>query len=286
MFKMVTPKDPLYPKRLDDLKDPPKIIYYKGRLDKKIVSQCVGVVGSRRISAYGKKHLVRVVSELAKNGLTVVSGFMYGADALAHKCCLENGGRTIAIMGCGIDLIHPTYQKLLYTSILSCDGLIISEWPEKVPPSKWTFPRRNRLIAALSNVVIIVEAEANSGSMITAKAALKLRRPVFSFPRDIGSQNSAGVFELFAEGVKPFTSAAEILSFFGIRRQPSTLFNRNISKLSLNELTVFNLISRNRMSRDFIQQHTGFEINEINRILTFLILLDLIFEERGEFYVR
>ena len=149
---IVTMDDPKYPGLLKEAKKSPEVLYYKGDWDEAIFENCLTVVGSRRMTKYGKQITEKIVSEIAGAGITIVSGFMYGIDATAHKAALEAGGRTIAVMPCGIDIIHPEYQKELYEEILKNKGLIISEFEGAHPPAVWTYPRRNKIMAGLSSI--------------------------------------------------------------------------------------------------------------------------------------
>lgn len=182
-MNLITISDNKYPKLLKEIgKDAPKKLYYKGKWDEKIFKNCLAVVGSRMMTAYGKRVVEQIVTEVAAAGLTIVSGFMYGVDAASHQAALKAGGRTIAIMPCGIDLIHPQYQQDLYVEILNNQGLIISEYEGTFLPVNWTYPRRNRIIAAMSQAVLIVEAGEKSGSLITANFAKKFGGRVFAVP--------------------------------------------------------------------------------------------------------
>jgi len=141
MENVITIKDKRYPELLGKIgKDAPEKIYYKGNWDSEIFKNCLAVVGSRRLTSYGRKITEQLVTEIASAGVTIVSGFMYGGDEAAHKAAAEAGGRTIAVMPCGIDMIHPEYQEELYNKILENKGLIISEYEGKFPPANWTYP--------------------------------------------------------------------------------------------------------------------------------------------------
>ena len=160
--------NPEYPPLLKAIAQAPKELYYRGNWSACLFEECLAVVGSRKMTTYGRQVTEKLVSEIASAGITIVSGFMYGIDATAHKAALEAGGRTIAVMPCGIDLIHPEYQEDLYKEILENNGLIISEFPGLFPPALWTYPRRNRIVAGLSRATMVVEAGEKSGALITA----------------------------------------------------------------------------------------------------------------------
>ena len=207
--------DEKYPKLLKEInKQAPKKLYFKGSLDNEIFENCLAVVGSRKLTSYGKKVIEQIVTEIANKGITIVSGFMYGGDEAAHRAAIKAGGRTIAVMPCGIDLIHPEYQEKLYYQIQENKGLIISEYPENFPPEKWTYPKRNRIVAGLSKAVLVVEAGLNSGTLITAEFARKFKRKIFSVPGPIYSEVSKGSNLLIKKGAAMVTEAQDILKYY------------------------------------------------------------------------
>ena len=183
-------------------------------VDKSIFNNCLSVIGSRRLTNYGKQALEQLVSQIAASGITIVSGFMYGGDAIAHRSALQVGGRTIAVMPCGIDLIHPQDQEELYHDILKNNGLIISEYEGDIQPTLWTYPRRNRIVAGLSKALLIVEAGEKSGCLITANYAKKFKRKIFVVPGPITSSVSKGSNLLIKEGAEMVTEAGDVLEFF------------------------------------------------------------------------
>ena len=185
---------------LNDLKNPPKKLYYKGKWDRNLFTKCVAVVGSRKITEYGRRVIEKLVPHLVQDRTTIVSGFMYGVDKEAHKECLRVGGRTIAILGWGIewDGMDREDQKLL--SEIEKNGLVISEWKDQ-KPTLWTFPTRNRIVASISQEIIVVEAAVKSGALITAAIAHRLGRKVWAVPGPITSGVSEGTNQLIAEGL-------------------------------------------------------------------------------------
>ena len=168
------------------------------------------------MTSYGERCVRSLVYDVAAAGVTIVSGFMYGIDAAAHRAALDSGGKTIAVMPCGIDLITPEYQTKLYEEILSAGGLVLSEFEKDFPPSPWTFPKRNRIVAGLCSAVLVVEAGLGSGSLITAEYAKKFGREVFAIPGNIDSKLSAGTLLLIEGGVRMVTSPRKILEFYGV----------------------------------------------------------------------
>ena len=194
----------------------PKKLYYKGNWDDKIFRDCLTVVGSRHLTSYGRRATEQIVTEIAAAGITIVSGFMYGGDEAAHSSAVKAGGKTIAVMPCGIDIISPEYQKNLYNEILETGGLIISEYEGNFLPVNWSFAKRNRIVAGLSKAILVSEASLNSGSLITAGYAKKYGRKIFAVPGQITSEVSKGTIKLIKEGAEVVTEARDILKFYKV----------------------------------------------------------------------
>ena len=222
MDNIVTINDIRYPVSLKAIgKDAPKQLYYKGNWDENIFENCLAVVGSRRMTTYGKQITQKLVSEIAGKGITIVSGFMYGIDATAHKTALNVGGKTIAVMPCGINIVHPEYQVKLYDEILENKGLIISEYEGDFLPTLWSYPRRNRIVAGLSKATLVIEAGEKSGSLITANLAKKFNKKVFAVPGPLTSVLSKGTSQLIKEGADIVTCANDVVNYYDAR-------NRNV----------------------------------------------------------
>jgi len=185
--------------RLTDLPNPPDELFYAGTWDPEIFGSCVAVVGSRRMTEYGRRVIEKIVPRFVFEKKTIVSGFMYGVDQYAHEICVASGGRTIAVLGWGIKKNLDGADRKLAESIVSSGGLLLSEWEDQ-QPTLWTFPVRNRIVAALCEDVIVVEAAVKSGSLITANIARKLKRRLWAVPGAITSRLSAGTNMLIAEG--------------------------------------------------------------------------------------
>lgn len=186
-------------KSLLDLKNPPRELYYYGRWNPEIFQKCTAVVGSRRMSNHGAAAVEKIIPVLIGRGRTIVSGFMYGIDQYAHKICLENGGRTIAVLGWGINTPFSQKDVKLAKKIIASGGILISEW-EAMKPARWTFPVRNRIVAALADEVIVAEAEEKSGSVMTAEIALKLKRKLWAVSGPLTNPTSKGTNQLISSG--------------------------------------------------------------------------------------
>lgn len=297
-MNVVDINDKKYPKLLKKIgKDAPKKLYYKGNWDEDIFENCLAVVGSRRMTIYGKQVTEQIVGETVAAGVTIVSGFMYGVDATAHKAALDIGGRTIAVMPCGIDLIHPEYQQDLYAEILNNKGLVISEYEGNFAPTLWTYPKRNRIVAGLSKAALIVEAGEKSGSLITANFAKKFKRKVFAVPGPITSENSKGIMQLIKEGATAVSSAQDILReygsaralsfpgalprFGGARRDPENL------KPSLESLEqrIVEQLQREPLEIDVLARIFSMPVSKISVQLSMMQLHGLIRQEGSKYYV-
>lgn len=214
------PGDALYPERLADLADPPRSLFVRApasseALHMLLQSPLVAIVGSRSASAAGIAFAKRLAGELAASGVGVISGLARGIDAGAHQGTLERGGRTVAVLGCGIDRDYPSATIPLARRIAT-DGAIVSEYPPGTPPAPFRFPERNRIVAALADQTIVIEAAVRSGALITARLALELGRDVLVVPGAPWSAGAGGTNLLLKEGATPLTEAADALVALGL----------------------------------------------------------------------
>jgi DNA processing protein len=212
------PRDALFPERLRAIFDPPPALYVRGEGEPELLAhRSVAVVGARSCSPYGAQVARRLGRELAAAGLVVVSGLARGIDGEAHRGALEAGGTTVAVLGCGIDRDYPASHAQLSRRIEE-HGLVVSEYEPGVEPAPWRFPARNRIIAGLSEAVIVVEARERSGALITADFGLDEGREVFAVPGEITSSLSSGTNALLKLGATPLTSPGDVLDALGIER--------------------------------------------------------------------
>jgi DNA processing protein len=211
---VLTPSDPAYPPLLKGSADPPGALHVRGRLeaDDRLA---VAVVGARRASPYGLEMATRLGRDLAAAGFTVVSGLARGIDAAAHKGALSGGGRTLAVLGSGVDRIYPEEHAALANAIASGRGAVLSEMPLGTPPKAGHFPRRNRIIASLSWATVVVEAARDSGSLITANLALQEGRLVFAVPGLVGEPNADGTNALLRQGAHCCRGADDVIEDLG-----------------------------------------------------------------------
>ena len=199
-----------YPQRLRDIERAPLLLYYKGRLINFDDNVCIALVGTRRMTDYGKREGYRIARDLILGGAVVVSGMARGVDTICHRGALDAGGYTIAVLGCGIDRVYPAENEYIMNEIAR-SGLVITEYKPFTPPYGSNFPTRNRIISGLSLGTLVVEADAKSGAMITARCAEKQGRDIFSIPGNVGEMNSVGPNRLLKKGAKIVTGALDLL---------------------------------------------------------------------------
>jgi len=220
-IRKITIDDENYPKLLKKIANPPKVLYFKGNI--KIDKPCFAVVGTRKCSSYGKQITLEIVNYLNEAGLIIVSGLAPGIDSSAHLSVVEKQGKTIAVLGTGLDekSIYPKENIKLSRKIIDLGGCLISEYPPETPGSRFTFPQRNRIISGLSNGVLVVEAKEKSGALITANYAFSQKRKVFAVPGSIYSLNSAGPHNLIKKGAKLVDNANDILKELNLSGLPT-----------------------------------------------------------------
>lgn len=207
---IITFASPEYPSRLKKLQDPPAVLYYRGKLPDFNNRLCIAVVGTRKMSEYGKLAAYKIAYELTAAGALVVSGMALGIDAMAGCGALSASGKTVAVFGCGVDRAYPSNHRRFMSHIIQ-NGCVISEYPHGTEPRGCHFPQRNRIISGLCQGCLVVEADASSGAIITAKSAILQGRDVFAVPGNIDSEGSVGTNELIYEGAIPARSAKDIL---------------------------------------------------------------------------
>lgn len=200
-----------YPPLLKEIPDPPRILYVRGTGSKLRLDKTIAVVGARRCSAYGKEIAMRLVTDLVKRGVVIVSGLAYGIDTIAHWAAIRAGGKTIAVLGSGLDIIHPSRNTDLYWQIVNGNGAAISEIPPGIRPDKKQFVTRNRIISGLSLGVVVIEGTDKSGTLITARYAAEQGRDVFAVPGPLMSETSRASNILLKNGAKLVESANDIL---------------------------------------------------------------------------
>jgi DNA processing protein len=274
-----------YPSKLRNLSNPPPFIYYLG--DIALFEQpSLAVVGSRRPTDYGRRLTSRIVTELAQAGVVIVSGLAYGIDGVAHQAALETGGKTAAVFGCSLETIYPPGHKALAQRIIQ-QGCLISEFPKGTRPERFNFPVRNRIVAGLSDGVLVVEAGQRSGALVTAQIALDQNRDVLAIPGSIDSELSVGPNSLIKQGAIAVTSAEDIFANFGWHRATAAKEpTYDLRKLAVDELTIFNILSVQPVHVDEIGRKSQLGPGKTAEALLNLELKGFIMRKPGNFVVR
>ena len=282
---VITIYDKAYPELLKHIADPPLVLYCRGKPEAD--EKCIAVVGSRRATWYGLDMAKRLSRELAEHGVTVVSGLARGIDSQAHRGALEAGGRTVAVLGCGIDVAYPPENRDLMEEIIS-HGAVISEYLPGTEPSRHNFPARNRIISGISLGVTIVEAGEKSGSLITAEYALEQGRDVFAVPGNINSYNSAGTNMLIRDGAKIVTGVGDILDELRIAHDSQNIYNiaKKLAAMKLNreEKTIAQRLLNGPVHLDIISRDCGISVQVASSILLMLELSGFVEQLPGKYY--
>lgn len=274
--------DKEYPAQLRELPDAPAILYIKGNYDI-LKSPSLAVVGSRKFTQYGKNVAYKLAKEVASAGLTVVSGLALGIDAVSHQAALDAGGKTIGVLGCGLDQIYPVANSNLAKQIIDSGSVIITELSPGTPPMKQNFPARNRIIAGLSLGTLVVEAAEESGSLITALSALEYNREVFAVPGSINSETSIGTNRLIQKGAKLVIDASDIFEELNIEVKSNQQKAKDIAPKTEEEEIILNLISREGSFVDNIVRQSGLNIVVVSATLTMMEMKGMV-ENVGGIY--
>ena len=274
-----------YPTKLRNIPDPPPFLYYQGRLDI-FERPSLAVVGSRRPTDYGIRMTSRIVSELASTGVIIISGLAYGIDAAAHQAALDSGGQTAAVFGCGLDIVYPPGHKALAQRIEQ-SGCLLSEFPRGTRPERYNFPVRNRIVAGLSDGVLVVEAGGKSGALVTAGIALEQGKDVLAMPGSVEAEQSLGPNSLIKQGAVAVTGADDIFANFGWHQSdPATRPAQDLSRLSKEELSVFGLLSVQPIHLDGLGRKVALGPGKVAEALLNLELKGLIMRKPGNYVVK
>ncbi|HOJ09630.1 MAG TPA: DNA-processing protein DprA, partial [Clostridiales bacterium] len=286
-IEVITIHDELYPYYLKNIYDPPVVLYCKGKILAN--ENAISLVGSRKATAYGLEAGEELAYQLACLGITVVSGMARGIDSSAHKGALKAQGRTIAVLGCGLDVVYPAENKVLMNNILE-KGAVISEYLPGTMPFQRNFPARNRIISGMSLGVVVVEAAADSGSLITANFALEQGREVFALPGNINRINSTGTNMLIKEGAKLVMSVKDILEELSIynlegeNKIKNPIEQTRYKGLDKEERRIVECLKSESMYVDLLAKKAGYDIKYTNSILTMLELKGIIEQLPGKIY--
>jgi DNA processing protein len=287
-IRALTLLDPDYPTNLRQVADPPPVLFVRGRLLSED-ERAVAVVGTRRATPYGRSVAERLARDLAHAGVTVVSGLAKGVDTVAHSAALQVHGRTVAVLGNGLDQVYPPENTGLARQIVETDaGALVSEFAPGIPPDAVNFPRRNRIISGLSLCTVIVEAGEKSGALITADFALEQGRDVLAVPGSIFNPNSAGTNQLLKQGATPVTSIEDILAL--ISSQPSPFdagpVARPVLDLGPDEVAVREALDGEPRHVDELARRVGIDPGTLSGTLALLELKGLARQVGSMLYTR
>jgi len=283
---VLTIEDEQYPILLKEISDPPAILYIAG--DVSLLSHsCLAVVGTRLMSAYGTQVIEYIIPGLVRAGLVIVSGLALGVDAYAHKVTLQQKGKTVAVLGSGLDVLYPVQNKKLGEEILTSGGAVISEMPLGASPTSYSFPVRNRIISGLSRGTLVIEAKESSGSLITAHCALDQNRDVFAVPGNIFAANTGGTHNLIKAGeAKLVTTAEDILWELGFVIEDEDRDVENIILDNEHEKKIYGLLSKEPLFVDSIIQESGLPSSDVTAILTILEMKGYVKNMGGMMWVK
>lgn len=267
-----------YPETLRNIGEPPVVLFARGNA-KLLKSRCFSVVGTRKLSSYGKRVTMNFTSELARY-FTIVSGLAYGADSVAHSVTLDNDGKTIAVLGSGLNNIYPASNKGLADRIVTSGSLIVSEFLPDATPFAYHFPRRNRIVSALSEGLLVTEAPEKSGTLGTVELALEQGKDIYVVPGEIYSAGFKGSNDLIKsmQGCM-VTSPFDILRHYNFEERKKVAF-----QLSMEEQVIVDALSADKMSFDDLMSATGFSVGTLNFLLANLELRSIIAKLPGNFY--
>jgi len=284
--RVVTREDADYPKHLRETYDPPLVLYVKGALSERDAF-AIAIVGSRRTSLYGQEMARKLAFQLARLGVTVVSGLARGIDTQAHKGALQAKGRTVAVIGCGIDVVYPVENQKLSEEIAENGGAIVTEFPFGVQPDRQTFPMRNRIISGWSHGVVVVEANLKSGALITASFAAEQGRQVFAVPGRADSPLSKGANKLIKDGAKLTEDVEDILGEFEYLL-PKTKGEKPQAPVhvSENEANVLEVIGEEEVVMDEIIQRSHLTSACVSATLLALEMKRLVRQLPGKVFAR
>ena len=282
-IKILTWQDESYPQRLKEIDQPPPVLYIRGEyLPDDLFA--VAIVGTRRVTPYGRQITEELSSFLAANGMTVVSGLARGVDAIAHQVSLRAGGRTIGVLGSGVDKIYPPEHRALAEQMME-RGAIISDYAPGTPPEASNFPPRNRIISGLSLAVVVVEAGETSGALITADFAAEQGREVFAVPGSILAPQSKGTNKLIQRGALPLLSVNDLMQALDITRVGEQKVARKIIPADTTEARLFSVLGSEPLHVDEIRSLAELPIEKVSATLALMELKGLVRQVGGMNYV-
>jgi DNA processing protein len=282
-IKILTWEDEGYPQRLKEIDQPPPVLYIRGDYLPDDVF-AVAVVGTRRVTAYGRQITEELASFLAANGITVISGLARGVDGIAHQTSLKAGGRTIGVLGSGVDRIYPPEHRALAEKMME-RGAIISDYAPGTPPDASNFPPRNRIVSGLSLAVVVIEAGETSGALITAEFAAEQGREVFAVPGSILAPQSKGTNKLIQKGALPLLSVDDLMQALDLTRMGEHKAARKIIPSDETEARLMNVLGAEPLHVDEIRNRTELAIEKVSATLALMELKGMVRQVGGMNYV-
>lgn len=281
--RIITAQDDNYPRHLKEIEQPPPVLYARGEL----LSEddfAVAIVGTRRITPYGRQVTEELAAFLAGNGITVVSGLARGVDAAAHAAALRAGGRTLAVLGSGVDRIYPPENRQLAEHIVE-RGAVLSDYPVGTAPDAGNFPPRNRIISGLSMAVVVIEAGETSGALITAGFAAEQGREVFAVPGSILAPQSKGTNKLIQSGALPLLSGADLLQALNLTRVGAQKSARQLLPADDVERQLLETLGSQPLHVDEIRSQTGLPVDKVSAALVMMELKGMVRQVGAMHYV-
>jgi DNA processing protein len=282
-IQVITWDDEIYPRRLKEVDQPPPVLYVLGKFTAED-EWAVAVVGTRRMTVYGRQVTEDLATYLAHNGISVVSGLARGVDSAAHSSALKAGGRTLAVMGCGVDQIYPPENRKLMQEIIQ-HGAILSEYPPGTPPEGTNFPQRNRIISGLSQATVVVEAGDTSGALITATFAAEQGREVFAVPGNILSPQSRGCNRLIRDGAHPYLKPEDVLEQLNLEQVQEYKQARLLMPADEIESALIKVMENETLPIDEITSRTGLTADKVSAALTIMELKGMVRQMEGMSYM-
>ena len=282
-IQVLTWDDETYPRRLKEIDQPPPVLYLRGALLPED-EWAVAIVGTRRVTAYGRSVTEELAAILARNGVTVISGLARGVDSIAHQAALNAGGRTMAVMGTGVDQIYPPENQRLAEKMLQ-QGALLSDYPLGTQPEGTNFPPRNRLISGLSLAVVVVEAGQTSGALITATFAAEQGREVFAVPGNITAPQSQGTNRLIQDGATPLLNPQQVLEALNLTMVTEHRTARRVLPSDPVEKQVYQVLGAEPLHVDEIRLRTEMPIEQVSATLALMELKGMVRQVGGMNYV-
>ncbi|MEA3355482.1 MAG: DNA-processing protein DprA [Patescibacteria group bacterium] len=284
-IEIIKEGDKLWPERLKLVRPRVKKLYFRGNWDKEIFKNCLAVVGSRKMTNYGESAVEKILPRVVQAGVTIVSGFMYGVDSKAHQVCLDYRGKTIAVLGSGLNEFTPKRNDKLYSQILESGGLVISEYEENEKARRWMFPQRNRIVAGLSRACLVIEGGEKSGTLITAKLTKKQGKKILAVPGPVGSSQAMATNGLIKKGAVLVTSGEDVLGAMNISFHSGELTNATPGSKDAVEKKIVEELERESLDMDELGRKLRVGVVELSQKLSELQLKGVVKERLGKYGV-